>query len=625
VIRLVDPGTGKLVRALVGHEGTVHALAWFPNGTLVSAGQDGTVRLWQAKSGKLLRTLPINTPNLACSPDGRTLAYHRQARVVLRDLKTGAERTLAGPPALGVALAFSPDGKLLARAAALEVHVWQVASGKLWQRLTGHTAGVIALAFSPDSQRLASGSHDRTLRVWEVGPGRQAWFRKEPGPVSSVAWAPDGTAVVAATSPSAGARNAVVRRDAKTGEPARPPLLGAAAGTTVVAWSPDGKVVAAGSPALWLWQAGTGRVLQSLGGHPETSAVLTWSGDGKLLLSGSNQGVRFWDLASGQHLGHSGGGRCDVLACAPDGKLAALARGFDSLVVLVPAPPAKGLRSLKEHTGKVLALAFAPGSQQLASGGDDQVVRLWPINPDTILGKTPQPVPRRLVGVGAAVRALAFAPDGALLAAGGAGPKVCLWRVATGALERTLTGVPAGTSSLAWSADGTQLAGSSGKGVRLWDVRAGSFRDLKGPSGAVTRLAWTQGGETLLGLGEDGSVLSWDVATDKLHSPLALGSRSGSFSPDGRLLADSSGAYTFRVWETTTGRQRGTAVVLSRGAVVVSPEGPYRGDAAAEWQLAYVVETEEGQETLTLEQFEERYGWKNDPRRVQLGRDAPVE
>jgi WD40 repeat protein len=112
---------------------------------------------------------------MAFSPDGRTLAigdYH--SVVKLWDLATLTERaTLTASDDEGIrdevsALAFAPHDGILAVAVGRVVQLWDVASGRRTACLTGHEGKVICLAFAPDGKRLASGSYDKTMRLWDV-------------------------------------------------------------------------------------------------------------------------------------------------------------------------------------------------------------------------------------------------------------------------------------------------------------------------------------------------------------------------------------------------------------------------------------------------------------------------
>ncbi len=176
-IRLWNPADGHQIRALHGHIGSVHALAFTPQGDrLASAGADGKVRIWDPDSGRLLETLEGHSGSvfaLAYSPDGRRLAsagFDRDIRIwdtVSRRLV----RTLSGHANWVLGLAFAPDRERLASAGADQtVRLWDTAHGRAVLTLHGPRDRVHGVAFSPDGGRLAAASADGFVRVWEAGP-----------------------------------------------------------------------------------------------------------------------------------------------------------------------------------------------------------------------------------------------------------------------------------------------------------------------------------------------------------------------------------------------------------------------------------------------------------------------
>jgi WD40 repeat protein len=158
-------------------------LALAPDGRALARGAaDGTRRLWDKSTGQERAVLCGHTQvveALAFSPDGRTLATgDRHGIVKLWDLATLTERaTLVASDEEGFrdevsALAFAPHDGRLAVAVGRVVQLWEVASGRLTACLRGHEGKVICLAFAPDGTRLASGSYDKKVRLWNVAGHR---------------------------------------------------------------------------------------------------------------------------------------------------------------------------------------------------------------------------------------------------------------------------------------------------------------------------------------------------------------------------------------------------------------------------------------------------------------------
>ncbi|KAN0114431.1 hypothetical protein V8E51_003975 [Hyaloscypha variabilis] len=204
----------------------------------------------------------------------------------------------------------------------------------LIQTLEGHSGWVQAVAFSPDAKQLASGSRDRTVRLWDTATG--AVLQMLEG-----CWDTAECAVV---------------------------------------FSPDGKQLASvAADRTVIWDMATGAALQMLEGHTDWVRAVAFSPDGKQLASAADdQTVKLWDTATGAALqtleGHSA--RVKAVAFSPDFKQLAWG-SHDGTVRLWDAATGAALQTLEGHSGWVQAVAFSPDGKQLASGGADRTVRLW--------------------------------------------------------------------------------------------------------------------------------------------------------------------------------------------------------------------------------------------------------
>jgi WD40 repeat protein/serine/threonine protein kinase/tetratricopeptide (TPR) repeat protein len=313
-----------------------------PDGQLIAGADNrGSVRLWDAATGRLVRELPAGDKgrvrSVAFSPtDQRLLAvgYGGEvdvSHVALWDLDAGTELArLPGATDLPNffvdaingpvdALAFSPDGKLLAagfgaktmlvggRRFPTPLKVWEVATRRLIRRLSGHTNYCVSLAFSPDGRLLASGSHDGTAIIWSTAtwkavhtlhnrvPARPEDTHYMRQMVEDVAFSPDGKTLALASR-----QGSVQLWDVAEGKLLRA-LKGHSSAVVAVAFSPDGRTLVSGGTdqTVRLWNVETRRELMQLDpGSIELSQVwtLAFSPDGKQLLAGGN-GAAYWFAA----------------------------------------------------------------------------------------------------------------------------------------------------------------------------------------------------------------------------------------------------------------------------------------------------------------------------------------
>lgn len=263
-IHLWDPATGKKLRTLEGHEGRIRALAFAPDGKfLATAAEDGPVRLWEAGTGKLARSLPGHQDGARCvtfTSDGRRLVSGGADGHLRRwDVASGKEvdhREAHEAPVCS--LAFSPDGQFLASGG--EDHYiinWLAAD------LSGHHDRIRHVALSPDSRLFATASRDRSVRVWDMGTGRQVASFEIEEPLDALAFHPNGRNLVGME------ENTCVRVwDMKTGKEVRKyQLRGEEESVLPIQLSADGSRFSAqvGNGLVILsWDALTGKALPTI-------------------------------------------------------------------------------------------------------------------------------------------------------------------------------------------------------------------------------------------------------------------------------------------------------------------------------------------------------------------------
>ena len=611
-IWIYDVTIHREVALLTENTGPLSCVAFSPDGsTIVSGYDDGSVLVWDVKTGKHKQTLIAEqdwVSSVAFSPDGKIIASGGAcvegmcSGITLLDTQTGERLRSFGGPYTTLSVCFSPDGKTLASSGDdwdSNIRLWDVQTGELLKTLKKRTAfenfegrDVNSVVFSPDGNMITSGSGNGTIRLWNAHTGEFIkYLEGHTKSVNSVVFSPNGNTLIST------GEDGVCLWDVNTGEYIEEVPIPAVS----AAFSPDGKTCAIGSEmGISVRNANTFQFLESLtrnigsednnfrGKDIGSIGSVAFSSDGNTIVSCGGNNIHLWDSDTNQLLKTLIGHRESVnsVVFSPDGETIASASD-DGTIRLWNVNTREHLKTLMAHADSVNSVVFSSDGETIASASDDRTVRLWNASTGELI--------KTLKGHVENVNTVAFSPDGKTIASGSGkllylgegedsgtcvGQEIRLWNANTGELIKTLKGHTSVVNSVVFSPDGKTIASgsghwmgyegkaSAGEEVRLWNAHTGELiKTLTGHKDVVSSVVFSPDGNLIvsgdwydwdgyLSSGTwSGEIRVWDAHTGE-HLKTLTGHTGGvssvAFSPDGNTLATGRTDGTILLWDFST-------------------------------------------------------------------------
>ena len=416
----------------------------------------------------------------------------------------------------------------------LPAHVTRV----LGESRMRHADRVNALAYSPDGLYVASASRDFTVKIWDLGNGREIVTYR--GHLDQ----PDDP----------------TRAGANTKDGTNPLHV------TDVVFHPKDKVIASASGnQVHTWDATTGKlitVLVNLGKAADRPIkALAYSPNGKLLAVGADDGVlRVVESDTGKavYTSPSRNARIERVAFSPNGKLVALGDSNSQVAVYVPEGKGNQLAMSVQGVdlGEVMGVAFTADNSSVFTCGRDGKARLTagPSPDGASVGNTATKL-RDFVGHAGPVTSLAVTGDGKFLVTSGDDKTVRVWDVTSGKTLRSFQGHMTKATAVAARGDGKQVASASDDGaVRVWDLNASDeHRAMTDSKESLWAVAVSPDGKRVASAGADKKIRVYDPDTGKLEATLDAGAAMTSlaFLSDSNRLVAGGGDKVIKVWDVT--------------------------------------------------------------------------
>lgn len=457
---------------------------------------------------------------------------------------------------------YSPDGRrVLTLGRDNRARLWDPATGQLAGFPLEHDPALVQgngflgsihpleADFSPNGLYLATGSIDRTARVWEAVSGK-AVTPPMPHPdwVTWVRFSPDGQLLATAC------KDGAARLwKAATGE-ATGPVFRHMAWVNSVAFSPDGRLLLTSSDdkSAQVWEVATGRPTGQALRHENSVKAAAFSPDGRRIVTASaDNTARLWDGRSGEALSAPLAHENTVVAVcfSPDGARVATC-SFDRTARLWDGFDGRPLCAPLRHQDTVRSVRFSPEGTRLISASEDKTARVWDVNTGT-------PLTEPMVHHGP-VWSAEFSPDGQSIVTASSDKTAQVWDARPGqALAHCM---PSDWRVLAahWSPDRKRALVVCPQRTRVWDAETGQVQGAEDPALAlqnqVLSAQFSADGERIVTASADQTARVWDgrgmrALTRAMKHAGAV--NHAEFSPDGRWIATASADRTARVWNST--------------------------------------------------------------------------
>jgi len=493
---------------------------------IFSTGRDSCVKVWDFKSGEHIRTIgDINHPIwlIEVSPDEKHIICGAEKTIEVWDYISGNLIRTINASEYGNSILISPDGKyIISSSRGNSIKVWDFESEELIHRLSGYC--LYPVDISSDGKYIVSGSDSKRIYIWDLNNGERLIKIPTNGKeISSIKLSPDNNYIIC------GLKNRTIqiwdilmKKVVFSPERQKYRVLSIAA-------SPNGKFLFASlanrfaSPinnSIKVWEFETGKLIYSINNYCGKVFSIAISPDGKFFITGSyDWNVRVWDLKTG-----------------------------------------KLLRKFLGHKDIITSVAFSPNGKYIASSSYDRTVNVWDFYTGNLIRVFGKRVPeeeitqsRILERLDQSWHCVDFSKDGKYIACGSSDNSVRVWEFETGKLIHMITGHQYSVYDLVITPDSRFIISISfDSTIKIWEITTGILiRTLKGHIGSIKSVNISSDGKYIVSGGKDKSVKIWDINNGELIATFqhSHNINSVSFIPDSYFVIAGDDFGDIRVWD----------------------------------------------------------------------------
>ncbi|MBN3910666.1 MAG: AAA-like domain-containing protein [Nostoc sp. NMS1] len=432
-------------------------------------------------------------------------------------------------------VSFSPDGRLIASGSYDKtIKIWK-RDGTLIKTINNGSS-VNTITFSPDGKIIASGDESGNIKLWRLNSTFIKIIKHtNNGSVSSISFSPNGKII------AFGSNDNTIKLWNINGTLIKT-LIGHKASVRAVNFSPDGKIIASGSDdtTIKLWNL-DGTLIKTINGDKSRVYAVSFSPNGNYIASGSGNNVKLWNL-NGTLIqtmtGHSE--TVNSVAFSPDDKI--IASGSSDKTIKLWKLNGNLITTFNGHTNSILSLSFSRDGKAIVSGSLDKTIKLWQLEPKPII---------QLNGHDSWINSVSFSPDGKIIASGSSDKTIKLWQP-NGTPIKLINNGDNFVTNVSFSPDGKILAFIDSSGtVKLWQDGK-IIKTITDPKSEINSISFSPDNKTLISGSSDYTVKLWKTDGTLLKTLARHNSEitSVNFSPDGTNFASGSQNGTIKLWKT---------------------------------------------------------------------------